>query len=515
MPETYFEKLRRSVPKTWTACLTAALLVGFLAHFYKITNWLPNWDSLVFRHDGQNMLALGRWFLGVVCAPGSFYDLPWLSGVFAILFHALGAVCIVAMFGLKKTTVAALVGALTVSFPSVTSVLMYNYVADGYAIAFFLACLAALFITQSKPHYLLGVVCITLSVAIYQAYVTVTAMLLLVYLLDAILFSQMQTGAIWKKTGAFALCGLCGMVLYYLILLALLRLTGTTLLEYQGVRASVSVANLDLAASFYVIFKGFQTFFFDFSNGASVYTVLNCIVFALTALLGAYAFIRARLYKSAGKCILFCLCIVLLPACAALLALVNAQADYHNLMKMGYVVFYIFFILFYERLQFKNKKRTLAKAWCVLLIGFFIVSNQVVLANVCYHKAQMAYEKSYGVLVRIADRIEQTSGAKDCTQILVVGALKDSLAYSTNLPPDMTGITDGYILRFDDESVGQSVLCSALYDYCNTDYTFVYGAQKQQLLATDAVQAMPVWPAANSVAVQDGVLVVKLGAEVK
>ena len=36
-----------------------------------------------------------------------------------------------------------LLGAVIVSFPTVTSVMMYNYVADGYAVAFFLACLAA------------------------------------------------------------------------------------------------------------------------------------------------------------------------------------------------------------------------------------------------------------------------------------------------------------------------------------------------------------------------------------
>ncbi len=515
MPETFFEKIKKNTPKTWTSCLFAALLVGFLAHFYKITNWIPNWDSLVFRYDGQNMLRLGRWLLGIVCAPGSFYDLPWLSGVFAILFHALGTVCIVAMFRLKKTCTAALIGALTVTFPTVTSVLMYNYVADGYAIAFFLACLAALLMTQNKPHYLLGALCITLSVAIYQAYITVTAMLLVVYLIDALLLEKMRVEVLRKKTVAFALAGLGGMVLYYLVLLALLHLTGTTLLEYQGVSSSVSVANIDLKASLYVICKSFINFFFDFSNGAGVYNVLNCSVFTLLAVFGVAAFVRARLYTSAGKCILFCILIVLLPIAALLLAVINVQADYHNLMKMGYVVFYIFFLLFYERLQFENKKLTAAKVWSVLLVGILLISNQVVLANVCYHKAQMAYEKSYGVLMRIADRIEQTEGAKGCTQIVVVGALDGSEGYSVNLPPDMTGITDGLILRFDDESVGQSVVCSALNDYCNTNYTFVYGAQKQQLVQTKTVQDMPVWPDKESIAVQDGILIVKLGAEVK
>ena len=73
-------------------CFISALVMGLIAHLYKITNWLPNWDSLVFRYDAQNMLSMGRWFLPVVCSFSSFYDLSFLNGVIAIVFHALSAV---------------------------------------------------------------------------------------------------------------------------------------------------------------------------------------------------------------------------------------------------------------------------------------------------------------------------------------------------------------------------------------------------------------------------------------
>ena len=66
MPEKVLKKLNSHIFPQWKVCFFAALLVGLIAHLYKITNWLPNWDSLVFRYDAQNMLALGRWFLPVV-----------------------------------------------------------------------------------------------------------------------------------------------------------------------------------------------------------------------------------------------------------------------------------------------------------------------------------------------------------------------------------------------------------------------------------------------------------------
>ena len=69
---------------------------------------------MVFRYDPQNMLALGRWFLPVVCSFSSFYDLPFLNGIIAILFHAVGAVCICKILRVENKITAALIGALIV-----------------------------------------------------------------------------------------------------------------------------------------------------------------------------------------------------------------------------------------------------------------------------------------------------------------------------------------------------------------------------------------------------------------
>ena len=138
MPEKRLKELYNGISRQQRICFFAAVIFGFITHFYKITNWLPNWDSLVFRYDAQNMLPLGRWFLSFACAASSFYDLPWVNGVLSILFHSLGAVCICRIFDIKKGITAALIGAITVTIPTVASVMMYNYVADGYAAAFLL-----------------------------------------------------------------------------------------------------------------------------------------------------------------------------------------------------------------------------------------------------------------------------------------------------------------------------------------------------------------------------------------
>ncbi len=511
VPEQMIEKIKKRILPQWKMCFWWALIMGIIAHLYKITSWLPNWDSLVFRYDAQNMIALGRWFLPIVCAPSSFYDLPWIAGLIAIVFHALGSVCICKIFDVQKNATAILIGTLVATFPTVTSVMMYNYVADGYAIAFLFSCVAAMLAAKEKPNYIGSLIMITLSAGIYQAYITVTIMLLLCYLIMQVIYKESNIKSLLTKCVQFLFIGILGMALYYLVLVLLIKITGIELLEYQGLDSAASLSGIDIWSSLYVIKNSFTGYFFDFSKGPNVFNVINSLVFLSAVVLYVADIIKNKL--SITKILFLIVCLVLLPVGSSVLAFINSSIDYHNLMKMGFCVFYLFFILQYERTEFKNIKLNMAKLWTILVITVVLIFNQVVIANVCYHHLQMAFEKSYGVLIRLADRIEQTPEAKDCDSILVIGALEESEAYSLDISPDMTGATEGFILRADDETVGQSVLCSALNDYCGKNYKFISGDKKAELLKKPEIANMNNWPAKDSIFVTDNIIVIKLGVE--
>ena len=307
------------------------------------------------------------------------------------------------------------------------------------------------------------------------------------------------------------LTGIGGVVLYGIILRVLLNFFSVELLDYQGLNATASMSALNLASSFYLTKETFIKFFFDFSKGVNVYVVLNSIILIFTFFYCIKHTVQNNIHTKPVKLILLLLLCPALVVGANILAFINAQVDYHNLMLMGYSVFYLFFLILYER--GKADRFTAVKCWIVLLAGVALIANQVVIANVSYHKAQMAYEKSYGVIIRIADRIEQTPGAEECENILVIGCLENSKDYSVNLPPEITGITDGFIVRFDDETVGQSVFTSTLNDYCGKNYRFLSGDEKKKLAGNPEVTAMGKWPESNCIRVVEDTLVVKLGTE--
>ena len=513
MPEKTLKKINACILPEWKVCFFTALMVGLFAHLYKITNWLPNWDSLVFRYDPQTMIAIGRWFLPVVCSFSSFYDLPFLNGIIAILFHALSAVCICRMLCVQKKITAGIIGAVIVSFPTVTSVMMYNYVADGYSIAFFLSTLAALCLTREKPNYLLSAALIALSTGIYQAYITVTIMLVLLHLIDELIFKTASFQIVFKKAVYMLLSGILGVALYGIILKVMLGVLSVDLLDYQGASTTASLSNIDLLASLYVVRKTFIKCFFDISGGVNVYVAVNSVVLIFTLVYYLKSIVKNKIYNKPANLFTSIILSVMLIFGAGVLAFINAGVDYHNLMLMGYSVFYLLFLILYERGTEAKEKHAAIKCWVIFITAIVIIANQVVISNVSYHKAQIAYEKSYGVLMRIADRIEQTPGTQNCDKILVIGALDNSDAYSVNLTPDITGITDGYIIRADDETVGQSVLASSLNDYCGKNYTFVSGEEKKEITQREDVKSMKKWPQENCVAIIDDTIIIKLGTE--
>ena len=509
LPEKIIGKLKNNILPQWKICFLSAMVIGLITHLYKITNWLPNWDSLVFRYDAQNMLSMGRWFLPVASGISSFYDLPWLTGLMAILFHALGAVAIVEIFKVKKAVTACLIGATVVSFPTVTSVMMYNYVADAYALSFLFAVLAALFLTREKPKYLISIILIALSVGIYQAYITVTIMLLLCFLIVKALSKDTKIKELFLWVGKFLLTGALGMALYYLALTLLLKFTKITLLDYQGFGDAASLSGIDIFASLYTIKESFLGYFFDFSNGINAFSLINIVIVIASVILYLAYIIKNKI--GVLKSVIVAVFVALLPIGASVLSFLNSSIDYHNLMKMGFLIFYLLFILIYEKIDFEKINFQAIKSWSVLVISVVLIFNYIVIANVSYHKLNMSYEKSIGSLNRIADRIEQTDGANACDSILVLGALDNSEAYSSNLPPDMTGTTDGFIIRADDEIVGQSVLCSALNDYCGKEYKFLSGEEKQELLDKIDENNLSNWPDKNSIQIISNVIIIKLG----
>ena len=513
-PETFFVSVWERIRPEWIACFVSAIVCGLVAHAYKLLNWLPNWDSLVFRHDAQNMTHLGRWFLSVACLPSSYYDLPWVCGGLAILYISISAVCVCELFRLRTNVAAALVGALLVTFPTVTSTLTYCYVADGYAIAFLLSVVSAmLFNARGLRNLVLGIVALTLSLGIYQAYISVTMTLLLVLQFEGLVFSRERALLSLRRAGRFLVGGACAAFAYMIILNVILSMTDTQLSEY----VLISGGGGEIFNPVYLLrvvrssVRRVLLFFIDVRGGLNMHAAMNAMMLVSLGALVLRAAVHGRVFRSPVRIVVFLAYAAAAPVCACPFFLLDPGTSYHNLMTMGFASAYVFFVLFYERQMFGRAGLEQLKKWFVLVVGVFAVYDFVIISNIGYHKLQLAFLSSYGEAVRMADRIENTSGSGGCKTLAVLGIKPDSAAWSTHVRLDLTGMTDGSLLRPDDYTVNQSVITATINDYCQKDFRFATVDERRALAKDPRVLKMPFWPERGSVAVIDGYVVLRLG----
>ncbi len=101
------EFYNKKISKSDKTAFVATFIIGLLTHIYKFTNNFPNHDSLYNYYTDQNVVGSGRWFLSVACGLSSWFDLPWVNGLFSVFYIALTAVIIVNVF--KITNLAQIV----------------------------------------------------------------------------------------------------------------------------------------------------------------------------------------------------------------------------------------------------------------------------------------------------------------------------------------------------------------------------------------------------------------------
>ena len=514
MPVDVYNRIKSKILPTYKFAFCFSVIFGFIAHFYRMTNWLPNWDSLVFRNDPQHMESLGRWFLPYASGISSSYELPWLNGILSILYISIAVIFICETFDVKGRLTAALIGAVTVTFPTVISTFTYCYVADAYSLAFLFSCIAVYLLTHKGLLATIpAVALLTLSLGIYQAYITVAIALLMCSLLIRLVSGESTCKVSLKSASKYLVCGALSLLLYYCINSAVMALMHVEASDYQNISGTFSFKEFDLISAIISAYYVFFKFFFDFDGGFNLYSAVNIAVYA--ALFIGYAALVVKSKRRIAACLLLSAYIVLIPLGCTALYLANSGLDYHNLMKMSYFIAYIYLLLLLERLDFKAVLPQAIKTWTVTALCLAVVFINTVTANVAYHKLQIAFYRSYGILVRISDRIESLDSPETLKRILVVGSLCDSKGYSVNFPPDITGTTDGLIIRHDDETVGQSVVASALNDYCDMSLEFVHGDEADALKGTETVINMPCWPSDGSVAALGDTVILKLGEEVR
>ncbi|MCM1103315.1 MAG: glucosyltransferase domain-containing protein [Clostridium sp.] len=517
-PETFFQTVRQKIKPSWVTVFVSVFLSGLLAHAYAFFNYIPNWDSVISYYSDQNTIHLGRCFLTIACGISSYYDLSWLNGFLSLCYLTISAILICELLQIKKNSSLVLFGALLAAFPSVTSTFGYLYTADGYMLAMLCMTLAIYLTLKHRFGFLPGALLLMFGFGCYQAYITFAAMLVIVYSLDELLHRDTPLSTLGFQWLRALLCAVLGYALYAVVNRILLAIQHVTLADYQGVSAlggsGSGFAPLTAAKQCLVDFAYFFTGSLDRMNA---YSILNLCMLALLLFDAAARIVRRRLWRSPARLCFVLLFALLIPFACYAIYFLTPDVSYHMLMQGSLYFVYILLLILYDRAQTAGappasdrqpqKAAGVVWQWLCVIVCALLVYQFILTANICYRTQETSVSRSMNEIARLADRIAADPSLRECDTIAVIGTRAGNDRVSLNLPPDMTGFSDGYIMT---HALHYSLL---LERYHGLSFSPMDDEQLPSLSENDIVRDMPCYPEDGYIRAVSGTLVIKFSDE--
>lgn len=485
----------------------SAIIVGLLAHGYAMTNHFLTYDSMWNLYSNQDMISSGRQFLQYACGIGSYFDLPWVNGLLSLLYLAVTAMILTSIYEMKSKISGFLTGAFLVSFPAITSTFFYTFTIDGYMLAVLLSVLAFYIADRYKWGFAVSIPVLGISVGIYQSYISVTIMICITVLLIRILDNKISE--IMNKAWRYVVMG-AGAYLFYLVTLKImLFLKGASLSGYQGSDAVTGVPLDVVKQGLIEAFRKFKSFAL-YENVLTTFDYMKIgVVIVATVAVGLYIyfFIKKKAYTNPVRIIGVLVLLALIPFGSTLAMIVSPNMMFHLLMRLPWVILFIFAIKLAEMFETKNKKKPIIPvnlAASVLLIWGFVVT-----ANIGYFQMNERYEKTYATCVRMVDRLEQTPGYHTGDKVAILGGI---LNYD-NFPP--TDVTTEYLSGYFGVEGELCVNSTAKYaefmaHYLGVEITTIPEEEEIEMTTREEFINMPNFPEKESIKKIDDVWVIRI-----
>lgn len=495
-----------------TAGLTA-MSVGMLTHLYGLVTELHNYDSITVQPAGYGTgVTSGRWFLSLtgdlVNKLGGNYNVFAVNGIVFILLLAVSACFLVNVFGLRSRLSAALMGALMVVFPSVTSTMFFRYTAGYYGLAILLAVLAVWVLPRYKFGLLLSALCTACSLGIYQAYVPLTIGIFVLLLIRQ---------AVWKETDLWGVVrrGLydclalgLGLVLYFLLMNLTLKLYGTALSDYQGVGEMGKLALGDVPGLVWQAFSSFLLMPVRDYCGLAHTKLLKLLYLALAGItfvgMAYLLLVKNRKPLMAAAACVLCL---LFPVAVNFVVIMCPDSWIYTLMVYGFVLVPSVPLVLLDGEAFNEEALS---GWKALLKKAAALTVAVI--TVCYaYGANVNYTALYysnrqveNYLNSIVVQVRMTEGFDTEKEWAFLGEIDDPLLFNYWMEEPLYGGSNPAHKLMNKYS--RNWWIQNLYGY---SIPSADSAECESLAAREEVKAMPCWPDAGSIKVVEDFVVIK------
>lgn len=520
--------MKLTKPERYT--LLAALISGLAAHLYQYTNKLYNYDDLFTNPGGFGTgVEYGRWFLQLM---GEWmneflgnYSIPLFNGLFGLVLLTVCAVMMTRLFDVKDLALAAFIGILFVTIPSVVCMNFFMFTLVYYAIGIFFSFLAGYLIVRygkNIPLQILAVLLLGCAVGTYQAYFvnTLCILVLSVVMLAAFSGTEVTAKHIFLTSVRYVVSLISGMACYFICMKLSLLHWDVALGGYQGIE---NMGKLNPEAIPQMLYDCYHSFFWFprtdifYENPTVLVKGAILLMYLVAAVLSVYALIRLR--RQIGKLALLLLSMAAFPVAVFFIYVMVPDGYIYPLMTYSVVFIYLFILVLLD----KSMQTEASGLWYQRLTGqvmHWVVSLSAILIAVIYiwnangNYLSLWYTQQHDIAYfqTMLTQIRSAEGYRDGLPFAIIGRnaeIKDS-AHTTgsligaefNLPGKLESNINGYSRWH------------ILIQYLGYNPTFLFDDKTSEIAKWEEVQAMPCYPADGSIQIINDVVVLKLSDEI-
>lgn len=490
--------------------IISVVISGIIAHLYMYMNRIVNHDAVFAMNFSGATITSGRWFLytltEIAFMFNNNYITPWGIGAAVLILYAISACILVKTFDIKSKLLCMALGAILITFPTVTSNNLYIFTAHYYAFAFLLACGSVLLVKLIDNFLAIlgGSIMIALSLGIYQAYLPfILTMYVLLIMFDC-LNSQKTIRDIIRIAFRFLAALIGGLVLYFVINRIFLKLTNSSMDTYMGMD---TMGKLELASIPSILGKCYSSFIglFLYENYGINHKswlrllMLLCCLFLMAA--SIYKMIKNKI--GVVRILFFLAATILFPIAIGSIHIMVQDENVMCTMTVYSIVFvFIAPICLGDSLSLElSGNKALAIRLCLCAVVGMISLYYSSLANETYLSLEYANQNTIAYYTELATQIKSLDGFSTDLEVAFIGENQDKSIPEIDCDYIIRGtFTTGELLN---------IYSREYFMTMHSGYGCKFVDNTEYLSNDIRVKSMPTYPSNGSIAIIDDVIVVK------
>lgn len=520
--------------ETCKLCFIWTYIIGFATHGFCYFNTTFNHDgTMIYLTDDDWKAEMGRYLTPIYRVLRTRYSAPWLTGVLSLAFLSLCAYLTVRMFSInRKSFIVCIAGLFSVNYSLIITNAYCIHDSDSYMFSVLLAVTSAYVLLCGFPgmerikglnartivKIALSGMCIAGSMALYQAYVTLSFALILIYIIKGCLENN-ETAKTLRIIAETVIMYIVGAIFYIVGLKVFLKIFNVELASegHNSITSVFSVDGWNILGGIRKAYGIFYEYFFEITKFNRYFPiVVNVIVLVFCIIVAVCMCVSGRI--SIFNKIAVIVSFLIFPVVLGALSMISEVA---HLMKVQYVTVYFIPLVILrtsENIELKhNLKQLVTKAVSILMVISIVVVmyNSMAFANGIYLAKTLDYQATYELMGNVIADIGKVDG-------YVPGQTPVAFIGTPVTASQLNGQRNGYTNMWEMDSSTHDFYYSVTgyYTYfhyinsiMNINMDIVSVSEAAEYAALPEVASMPLYPSSESIKMVNGVVIVKFSQE--